>query len=118
MEQPSATHAVFAQMLEDIGREDPERLRSAARRVAELVEHPGWAFLREIAEEKRRRIHRSYMPPTVVDHYVFVSLTGQEFGIQMVLDAPETVRIVAERAAEAQRKAAETAVRKQENDRP
>jgi hypothetical protein len=116
MEPTSNIAAYFHSALQGRADADLERFRAAAKQVAELEGHPGWVFLRELLQEKADRLHAEVLPPEVHQHATYIALTNQEYGIRKVLEVPEAMRIVAERADEKQRKAAEAAARKEKRN--
>lgn len=95
-----------------LGKLDIEEIRARAKQVAELSEHPAWSFIREIAETKDREISQGYAPPAVHEHARYVALTNQQFGMRIVLEAPEAIRLHAQSREEHEKRAAETAARR------
>lgn len=116
MEQPSNIAAYFHSALARRADADLDRFRAAAKQVAELEGHPGWAFLHELLQEKVDQLHAEILPPTVHPHATYIALTNQEYGIAKVLEAAEAVRVVAERADEERRRAAERAAREEQGN--
>lgn len=116
MEQPSNIAAYFHSALRRRADADPEAFRLAAKQVAELEQHPGWAFLRELLQDKVDQLHSELSGATVHPHVAYIGESRQAFALKKALEAPEVVRIVAERVDEEQRKAAEQAAREEQRN--
>jgi hypothetical protein len=95
--------------------EDSDRHRLASEQIAALVEHPGWAALREIVERKVDVLHLSILPPGIRSHAEYIGVTSQEYALRRLLEVPDAVRLVFEREDEKRRQAAERAVRREES---
>ena len=111
-EQLGKTTAPWARILDSL---DIGEVRLIAAQTEELAQHPAWQRLADAVTEKVEALNESLLPPTVKAHAEYIGITSQIFGMRLVTDLPEAIRILAQRREDEETKAAQRAARTQEN---
>lgn len=88
-------HTLFAAELDALPYEE---LLKVAKQVAETMNTPGWAFLAQLLSERKARILDELASPTVREQSEYATRCAQAYGIDVALNAGQTVLYVAERA--------------------
>lgn len=70
-------------------------LFSAAKKVGELMDHPGWAFLEQLMEGRKAKIVTQMVHGPVPERHEFAALTSMLSGIDQVLLAGHVIRALA-----------------------
>ena len=70
---------------------------------------PAWAFIKDAIAQKIENLTESIMPPQVQEHAAYIGVVNQVFGMRVVIDCPEAIRILAQRREDEERKAAQSA---------
>lgn len=87
MEKPSG----FAIYADQLRAQEPQELFNQAKVMRELLDHPGWAVLRELAEYNADRLLDRADHGKVLDQAQYAALHGVRSGVRQTLDAPACV---------------------------
>ena len=94
MERPSG-YGAYAELLKDHEKWPSEELFNAAKAMEDLLVHPGWSVLVELAKHRQDWIMANLDPPNVHEQAKYASLHGMRSGIQQLLDIPAVLRYAA-----------------------
>lgn len=102
------SHTKFAGPLRKLADESPSAFLAEAEGVRDLVQHPGWVFLRDLIDQQVGQLEaRIYSEGEPLSAEQYARLAGEVVGIRSLAGAVETVLSKAKVVEEQQRQSAD-----------